>query len=329
MPAAADLGVEAVAPAEQSPEDGHPPLLCGAPQAADHHEREHDRGRAQAPSSDRPPGARRSRRALASVERKSARRRRPRARRRAPSGAPRRASRAPSSALAPRITGSAACQERACASRRANPRARAAVSVAPLRETPGISASGLGEAERQPVARAGVLAGGESPRRAGVGERHRDGARDQTRGDRARPAEAALDRPPQRVARRSRAARASRRSRRPAPVQASSASSQQLAAHVDRQRDAGARVQRDLEGLAQLRVELGVAPAGEPRDQRRVGRGGDRQQLGRALQQAEGDRVACERVESGARLNTARCFSRRPARVASVGSARRLRRMTA
>ena len=53
----------------------------------------------------------------------------------------RRVSRHPFRALAPRITGSPACQESAVASARANPRPRAAVRVAPLRDTPGISAS--------------------------------------------------------------------------------------------------------------------------------------------------------------------------------------------
>ena len=48
-------------------------------------------------------------------------------------------------------------------------------------------------------------------------------------------------------------------------------------AQIDQQRRGRPGVERDLEGLAQLRVELGVGPAGEERDQDRVGRGGDRQ----------------------------------------------------
>jgi len=64
--------------------------------------------------------------------------------------------------LAPRITPSAACQDNVCASLRRNPRARAAVSVAPLRDTPG-SVPGPGESERQPVTWAGFILPACSP----------------------------------------------------------------------------------------------------------------------------------------------------------------------
>jgi hypothetical protein len=63
-------------------------------------------------------------------------------------------------------------------------------------------------------------------------------------------------------------------------------------AQIDEQRGGGSRMERDLKGLSQLRVELAVGPAGEPRDQNRVGRGGDRQQLGRTVCQPEHDGVA-------------------------------------
>ena len=168
---------------------------------------------------------------------------------------------------------------------RVNPRARAAASVAPLRETPGIRATACARPSASPSPGRGVLARDRRARRASASAIATPPA--------IRPA--AIERgPPSRRsiaaaarARRSRAAPATARSspRAPRRVQLP-ALPEQLPAHVDRQRDARAGVQRDLEGLAQLGVELRVAPAEQPGDQRRVRRGGDRQQLCRALQQA-------------------------------------------
>jgi hypothetical protein len=60
----------------------------------------------------------------------------------------------------------------------------------------------------------------------------------------------------------------------------------------DQQRGGGAGMETDLERLAQLGIKPVVVPAGQPGDDLDVGRGGDRQQLGRAVQDAEEDGVA-------------------------------------
>ena len=70
-------------------------------------------------------------------------------------------SRAPLSAAAPASTGSATSRDSSAASRRPNPRARAAARVAPLRETPGTSASAWATPSASPSTRLG------SARRAG------------------------------------------------------------------------------------------------------------------------------------------------------------------
>ena len=57
----------------------------------------------------------------------------------APAGSPRAWSRTPFSPVAPAMIGSAACLESRLASTRVKRRHRAAASVAPLRDTPGIS----------------------------------------------------------------------------------------------------------------------------------------------------------------------------------------------
>ena len=59
---------------------------------------------------------------------------------------------------------------------------------------------------------------------------------------------------------------------------------------ADQERRRGAGVQGDLEALAQLRVDLLPVPAGEPGDEDDVGGAGDRQQLGRALDDPERER---------------------------------------
>ena len=65
-----------------------------------------------------------------------------------------------------------------------------------------------------------------------------------------------------------------------------------LVAQPDEQRRRRAGVQRHLEGLAQLGVELGVGPAEQPRHERGVGRGGDRQQLGGPVEHPQRHGVA-------------------------------------
>ena len=77
-------------------------------------------------------------------------------------------------------------------------RARAAVSVAPLRETPGHQRGRLGDPEREPVGGAGVARA--ALLRARVGGEHRGRPGDEPGGDRPRAAEPRLDLPLERVA---------------------------------------------------------------------------------------------------------------------------------
>ena len=79
-----------------------------------------------------------------------------------------------------------------------------------------------------------------------------------------------------------------------------------LVAQADEQRGGGAGVQRDLEGLAQLAVERDVGPVQQPRHERDVAGGGDRQQLGGSVQQPERDRVAGAQPRGAARLSVRR-----------------------
>ena len=199
----------------------------------------------------------------------------------------------------------------------AKPRARAAVSVAPLRETPGISATACASPSASPSRAAASSCDVRDPRvrRRCVGERHRDAAREQP---------AAID-----------AGSPRRRSiggRSASPASAGGASASAItarAAAVDARgvRAAAPRacraraprragVQRDLEGLARAPSSSRVAASRRARQQRGVGRGGDRQQLGRALQQPERDRLA-ERE---------RAVGRRSAAPASAAASRRARR---
>src|SRR3954463_4358662 len=85
-------------------------------------------------------------------------------------GTPRRARRTPLSAVAPTMTGRATWRESALASARAKPRRRAAASVIPLRETPGMSA----QACAKPRARASTTPA--SSRRRPVGPSRAPGA---------------------------------------------------------------------------------------------------------------------------------------------------------
>ena len=71
----------------------------------------------------------------------------------------------PFSSVAPTMIGSAQWRERTLASSRAKPRARAAASVAPLRETPGMSAQACAR-PRQSASAAPPPRGGAPRRRA-------------------------------------------------------------------------------------------------------------------------------------------------------------------
>ena len=174
-------------------------------------------------------------------------------------------------------------------------RIRAAASVAPLRETPGISehacatpshsastAPGLLECVRswgERSASAIASAPASSPA-ATVGGR----------------AEMALDRALEPVADRPPAGRTTARSAAPGARFRPADGFVDLAAEADQQRGGRAGVERHLERLAQLVVEPAVVPAGQPRDHRDVSRGGDREQLRRPVQRAEADACQTGRV---------------------------------
>ena len=152
---------------------------------------------------------------------------------------------------------------------------------------PGRQRRRLGEAERQPVdarpprraraAAAGCRRPASAPRRPAARPRspaaRRAVARSAARA-RSRPTAAGAKERARTAARRASKARSSLAIRR---------------ALADQQRRRGAGVQRDLEALAQLRVEPVPVPAGEPGDEDDVGGAGDRQQLGRTLDQSERD----------------------------------------
>ena len=205
----------------------------------------------------------------------------------------------PSAPVAPTMIGSAIVRESRFAWSREKRRQRAAARVTPLRETPGRQRRRLGDAEREAVGRGRVAA--PAPLRPAVGDEHRRRPGEQAVGGRPRPAEAPLDRPLQRVADDRRRQEGEAEQQRPAAVELA----QLLGDHpplADQQRRRGAGVERHLEALAQLGVDLLPVPAGQPGDEDDVGRAGDRQQLGRALDDAERDRAA----RSGGRSSLAR-----------------------
>ena len=165
-----------------------------------------------------------------------------------------RQARRPSARVAPAMTGSAAWRDRTLASARAKPRARAAVSVAPLRETPGISAQACASPSAQRVDGARVLARGA--RRGRARRRPPSPARPATS-----PAAIVAGVPSRRSIARSSASPASAGGSELSATSCSAAAvepraaSRDLVAQADEQRRGGAGVQRDLEGLAQLAVE--------------------------------------------------------------------------
>ena len=99
-----------------------------------------------------------------------------------------------------------------------------------------------------------------------------------------------------------------------------------LAAQRDQQADRGAGVQRDLERLAQLAVELRVGPAEQPGDERRVPGRGDRQQLGGPVQQPERQRVARRQASPRRRGQAAGASAASPRAAAPAHAAGRSRR---
>ena len=182
------------------------------------------------------------------------------------------------SAVAPASTGPATPNESREASGAEYPSARAAASVAPVRDTPGTSAAACANAERErsgPRPTAPRASGQPRPSRVRVAAARRgrrsaaasaSGAEQQPGRQPRGPAEALLDRPLEQ--------------RSPATTGGASDSASVRASgrsrHSDgRQREQRAGVQRDLELLAALRRPRRDLPAQQPRHGRDV-RGGAR-----------------------------------------------------
>ena len=167
------------------------------------------------------------------------------------------------------MIGSATWRDSTLASSRPKPRARAAASVAPLRDTPGISAQAWARPRQSASTRAGVFAAALPVARR-VGREHRQRAGDEPGGDRRGRAEAALDRALEDVA-------DDRRRHEAQDDQLDAAAVERarrlgdLVAQADEQRRRGAGVERDLERLAQLAVEAGCRASRTATARRRRG----------------------------------------------------------
>ena len=170
-------------------------------------------------------------------------------------------------------------RESRTASGRANPSARAAASVAPERETPGTSAHAWASPSSSPSR------GPASSSRRSCGARSAS-----TSATEPATSPAASERgPPRRVSIQRSAANASATAGSSESTATSIRSAISSPPQADQQRDGAARVQRHLDLLAPGAVELRVLPAQQPGQRRDVARRGDREQLGRALEQPERD----------------------------------------
>jgi hypothetical protein len=183
------------------------------------------------------------------------------------------------------MIGSAIVRERRFAWSREKPRHRAAARVTPLRETPRRQRRRLGDSERETVRRGRLAAAAALG--PPVGDQHRERPEEKADSGPPRPAQVLLDRPLERVA-------GDRGGREGEPEHDRAAGvelAQLVGDHLplpDQQRGGRARMQRDLEALPYLGVELVPAPAEQPRDEDDVGRAGDWQQLGRSLHDPQG-----------------------------------------
>jgi hypothetical protein len=190
---------------------------------------------------------------------------------------------------APTVTGRAARRASPAAASRVSPRRRATVSAAPERETPG-ERRGLGQPDRQVVERVRLRA---TLGRA-VREEERDAAQHLRDRHRARAAQPPLDRPLEEQAHRGRREQGEGEPARLA---------HQAPAQRERQRRRRPGVQGDLERLAHVPGELRVLPPEQPRHERHVAGARHREQLGRALERPEQERLAQRergQIDSGA-----------------------------
>ena len=200
-----------------------------------------------------------------------------------PGVTPRLARRVPLRPTAPRITGRATVRERRFACCRSNRRARAAVSVAPFRETPGTSAQACATPSKRPSSAPA------SPRPRACGARS---ARAIAIAPSTRPAAVASGVPSASILRsKARPARGGRRERERHHARAAGVELAKLVGDLvpqrDEERQSGAAVERHLEALARLGVELLPLPSGKEGNERDVRGARDGQELGRPLDQAE------------------------------------------
>ena len=201
---------------------------------------------------------------------------------------------------------------------RVNRRARAAVRVAPLRDTPGISAAAWASPSASPSLGA-ARRRGRAPE-AGCRRPPSPPLRRRARPRSSRPAEPSLDLALERVAGDRGRQERERDDGGPPAVEGGQLGGDR-APLADQQRGGGAGVQGDLEALARLGVDRPPVPARDPRDQRQVSRARDRQQLGRPLDQPE-DRRPLRAEAGGVRRRRARRL-RRASGCAAGGSASR------
>ena len=255
--------LEAVAPGDQRSERRHAPC-AGA--AAGPEPASAAGGRSRTGSSARSGGAAQQARAHRSVDRKA----RPAGgcRRRARGRGRGRRDACPSGRRAEDHRQRDAPGERLRGVAARSPRARAAVSVAPFRETPGISAERLGQPHREAVGRAELarsLARPAPVARVGVGHRERRRAMRPAAIERGPPS-----RPRSAVEQRTREHRGKHREREREPWPGSPRARAPTSSW--RMSIASARpapsVQRDLEGLALVLVQPRLRPAGQPGHQR-------------------------------------------------------------
>ena len=166
-----------------------------------------------------------------------------------------------------------------------------------MRDTPGTSAAAWAIPRTSPST---AVASPRSPLlRPPVGEEHRAGAGEEAVGRRPRAAEPLLDRPLEGVADDRRRQEREGQEQRPAGVETAQLLGDQ-APLPDQERGRRAGMERDLEALADLGIELVPFPAGEPGDEDDVGRARDRQQLGGPLDGSERERAGGGEAAVGA-----------------------------
>ena len=200
--------------------------------------------------------------------RREASRERPRTRRARPPAAarPANAARQAFNVVAPTSTGPATPNDNRDASAREYPSARAAARVAPLRDTPGTNAAAWASPSHQPGSPAA-----------------RSGARSAA-ANAAAPATRPTTGSSSSIAR----SKSNATTTAGAKDRASVPRVRRQAEELGRQRHRRTRVQRDLELLAPPRVPRRDVPPEQPRQRGHVRGRGDRQQFGRALDQAQG-----------------------------------------